>query len=205
MTITWYGHSCFRIDTAEGSAVLDPYGPGSVPGLRLPALAADLVLCSHGHRDHSCAEAVTLTGRTPAWKVERLETFHDEQNGALRGPNTVHILEAEGLRLAHLGDLGHMLSPAQLAALGRIDVLLIPVGGFFTIGPDTAAALAKAVGARITVPMHYRGPGFGYEVIGPVEDFLRHFENVTELDDNVLRPETLEGPVVVRLRCPAVR
>ena len=91
MKITWYGHSCFGIETAEGSAVLDPYGPGSVPGLKLPSLTADLVLCSHGHRDHGCAEAVALTGRTPTMRVERLETFHDEKGGALRGPNTVHI------------------------------------------------------------------------------------------------------------------
>ena len=202
MKLTWYGHSCFLVETAEGSAVLDPYAPGSVPGLSLPPLRADLVLCSHGHRDHGYAAGVALSGARPALRVERLETFHDDRKGALRGPNTVHILEAEGLRLAHLGDLGHMLSPEQLAALGRVDILLIPVGGHYTIGPDTALALAAAVGARITVPMHYRGEGFGYEVIGPVEPFLAGREKVLRLESNVLRPEEVETPATVLLRCP---
>ncbi len=202
MRITWHGHSCFQIDTAEGSVVLDPYGPGSVPGLKLPELTADLVLCSHGHRDHGFAQAVTLTGKRPSLRVERLETFHDAQNGALRGTNTVHILEAEGLRVAHLGDLGHLLSPAQLAALGQLDVLLIPVGGHYTIGPEQAAELAEAIHARITVPMHYRGPGFGYEVIGPAEDFLRRRSPVVELEQSCFDPADWAGPVSLRLRCP---
>lgn len=203
MKITWYGHSCFLVETAEGSALLDPYSPGSVPGLELPPLTADLVLCSHDHRDHGCREAATLTGRTPSLHVETLDTWHDDRGGSLRGPNTVHLLEAEGLRLVHLGDLGHMLSPAQISALGRVDLLLIPVGGYYTIGPETAAELVRALRPGITVPMHYRGPGFGYPVIGPVEDFLRLCGPVRELESNVLRPETVETPCVLRLRCPA--
>ena len=202
MKLTWLGHSCFLVETAAGSALLDPYAPGSVPGLRLPELTADLVLCSHGHRDHGYREGVKLSGREPAFSVSTLDTWHDDRGGALRGPNTVHILEAEGLRLAHLGDLGHMLSPEQIAALGRVDILLIPVGGHYTIGPDTAAELAKAVGAGVTVPMHYRGANFGYDVICPVEPFLQRRERVLRLESNVLRPEELETPVTAVLRCP---
>lgn len=202
MKITWYGHSCFLVETAEGSVLLDPYAPGSVPGLRLPEVSADLVLCSHGHSDHSWREGVKLSGREAKLHVEKLETFHDEKQGALRGPNTIHVLEAEGLRLAHLGDLGHMLSDGQIAALGRVDILLIPVGGYFTIGPDTAADLAEKLQSPITVPMHYRGRNFGYEVIGPVEDFLRRRDRVLRLEENVLRPEALETPVTAVLRCP---
>ena len=202
MKIQWLGHSCFLVETGEGSAVLDPYSPGSVPGFRLPPLTADLVLCSHGHRDHGYARGVALSGQAATLRVEQIPCWHDDREGALRGPNIIHILEAEGLRLAHLGDLGHMLSPEQLAAQGRIDVLLIPVGGHYTIGPDTAAALTKAIAPRIAVPMHYRGPGFGYDVIGPVADYTRHFERVLELDSPVLRPEQIEGKAVVQLRCP---
>ena len=202
MKITWYGHSCFLVETAEGSAVLDPYAPGSVPGLELPKLRADLALCSHEHRDHGYREGVSLSGRMPTLRVEKLETFHDEKSGALRGPNTVHVLEAEGLRLAHLGDLGHMLSEEQIRSLGRVDILLIPVGGHYTIGPETAAELAEALRPGITVPMHYRGEGFGYEVIGPAEPFLRRRERVVRLESNVLRPEELEKPVTAVLRCP---
>ncbi len=202
MKITWYGHSCFLVETGSGSAVLDPYAPGSVPGLKLPALEADLVLCSHEHSDHNYRQGVALSGKAAALRVEKIKSFHDKMHGVLRGPNTIHVLEAEGLRLAHLGDLGHMLSEEQLAALGRVDILLIPVGGHFTIGPDTAAELAEKLQPAITVPMHYRGEGFGYAVIGPVEDFLCRRDNVLRLEGNVLRPEELETPVTAVLRCP---
>ena len=202
MKITWYAHSCFLVETADGSAVLDPYAPGSVPGLSLPPLEADLVLCSHEHSDHNYREGVKRSGKETKLHIERIETFHDEKQGALRGPNTIHVLEAEGLRVAHLGDLGHMLSDEQIAALGRVDILLIPVGGYFTIGPDVAAELAERLQPAITVPMHYRGAGFGYEVIGPVEDFLCRRDKVQRLETNILRPEELETPVTVVLRCP---
>lgn len=201
MKLTWHGHSCFRLEAEEGSVVLDPYAPGSVPGLRLPPLSADLVLCSHGHRDHGYAEGVRLSGRSPAFTVERIPCFHDDKCGSLRGENLIHVIGAEGLRIAHLGDLGHMLSPEQIETLGRPDVLLIPVGGHYTIGPDTAAELARAVGARITVPMHYRGEGFGYDVIGPVTDFAERMDSVRVSDSNVLDPAQ-EEPGVIILRCP---
>ena len=202
MKLRWYGHSCFLVETAEGSALLDPYAPGSVPGLALPPLTADLVLCSHGHADHGYRRGASLSGRPCGIRVETLETFHDEKGGALRGPNTVHILEAEGLRLVHLGDLGHMLSPEQIAALGKVDILLIPVGGHYTIDAKTADCVAKAIGARLTVPMHYRGAGFGYDVIGPVEDFLALRERIVRLDSAAFDPDAIEGEATVVLSCP---
>ena len=126
MKLTWYGHSCFLLETAEGSVVFDPYAPGSVPGVELPrGLTADAVHCSHGHKDHGYAAGVTLSGRKPGFVLQSIPCFHDDRRGALRGENRITVLEAEGLRLAHLGDLGHALSPEQLAVLGRIDVLLI--------------------------------------------------------------------------------
>ena len=150
--------------------------------------------------DHNYRQGAALSGRETKLRVRKLETFHDGKKGALRGPNTIHVLEAEGLRLAHLGDLGHMLSEEQIAALERVDIMLIPEGGYFTIGPYTAAELAEKLRPAITVPMHYRGEGFGYEVIGPVEDFLRRRDKVLRLETNVLRPETLETPVTAVLK-----
>ncbi len=202
MKITWLGHACFLVETAEGSVLLDPYSPGSVPGLRLPPVTADLVLCSHEHRDHGYREAAQLSGKRPTLRVETLDCWHDDRGGALRGKNRIHILEAEGLRLVHLGDLGHPLSPEQLAALGRVDLLMIPVGGHYTIGPETAAELVRALRPGITLPMHYRGEGFGYDVIGRVEPFLKLAGRVQYLDGSMLRPEEAEPPVTVVLRCP---
>lgn len=184
MKITWYGHACFKIETAEGSLVLDPYAPGSVPGLSLPALMADKVLCSHGHSDHNYTEAVTLSGREPALRISRLPCFHDGERGRLRGKNLISVIEAEGLRLAHLGDLGHMLAPSQLAALGRVDVLLVPVGGFYTIDARQAQALCTALRPGIVVPMHYRAGSCGLSNVAPVADFLRLRSDVVFADSS---------------------
>ena len=129
MKIIWNGHSCFTLDTAQGRVVLDPYQDGSVPGLSPLRLTADLVLCSHEHRDHGARDSVTLSGRSASVQVEELHTFHDPEQGALRGLNIIRILSAEGLRVAHLGDLGCDLTPEQTERLTGLDALMIPVGG----------------------------------------------------------------------------
>lgn len=200
MKITWYGHACFKIETAEGSLVLDPYAPGSVPGLSLPALMADKVLCSHGHSDHNYTEAVTLSGREPALRISLIPCYHDGERGRLRGENLVSVIEAEGLRFAHLGDLGHMLAPSQLAALGRVDVLLVPVGGFYTIDARQAQALCTALRPGIVVPMHYRAGSCGLSNVAPVADFLRLRSDVVFADSSCFDPKTLPAPVTLVLK-----
>lgn len=199
MKITWYGHACFKIETAEGSVVIDPYAPGSVPGLRLPAMTADKVLCSHGHSDHNCAEAVTPSGREAALKISLIPCFHDGERGRLRGENFISVIEDEGLRLAHLGDLGHSLSPSLLAALGRVDVLLVPVGGFYTIDAQQAQALCAALNPRIVVPMHYRSDTCGLSNVAPAEDFLRLRSDVIYADSPCFDPKTLTSSVTLVL------
>ena len=203
MKLTWYGHSCFLAETADGSVLFDPYAPGSVPGLSLPSLTADAVVCSHGHRDHGWAEGVQLSGNTPGFRLLSIPSFHDGMHGMLRGRNTITVLEAEGLRLAHLGDLGHELNREALDALGHLDVLLIPVGGHYTIDAKQAAALVGALKPALTIPMHYRGAGFGYDVIGPVEDFTAYFDAVCFPDTNILDPKDASAPIAV-LKCPVV-
>ena len=202
MKLTWYGHACFLVRTAEGSVVFDPYAPGSVPGLRLPPLTADAVSCCHAHSDHGWAEGVHLTGNTPRFTLRTVPCFHDGLHGALRGRNRIAVLEAEGLRVVHLGDLGHPLSAEQIREIGRPDLLLIPVGGHFTIDAAAAAQTARALGAKLTVPMHYRGSGFGYDVIAPVDDFAAQFDAVRYLESSELDPASA-GEGVVILRCPA--
>ncbi|MGI5976952.1 MAG: MBL fold metallo-hydrolase [Candidatus Limivicinus sp.] len=193
MKLIWHGHSCFELVSSLGSAVFDPYEPGSVPGLGELKLEADMVLCSHGHRDHGYLEGVKLSGRSCGLKVETVESFHDEVKGRKRGGNLIHIVDAGDMRFVHLGDLGHPLSREQLERLGRVDVLMIPVGGFYTIDGREAISTVKKINPRITVPMHYRGAGFGYSEISTAEDFLKGAENVKYYGGNVLEPEKVRG------------
>lgn len=170
MTITWLGHSCFILESEGFRVLLDPYK--GVQGLPDVEAEADAVYCSHGHLDHAYTEKVRLTeGKENPFAVHEVSVFHDDAGGAKRGPNTIRKFTAEGVSVAHMGDLGHALSPEQLADLGRCDVLLIPVGGFFTIDAPTAKAVADAVGANVVVPMHYRNGPTGFDVLGTLEDF----------------------------------
>ena len=182
MKLTWYGHSCFKLESACGSVVFDPYAPGSVPGWVLPDIEADEVICSHGHSDHNFAEGVRLTGGAFTGGIVRVHGFHDHHGGSRRGENTMTLIEADGVRAAHLGDIGCPLTDEQLAALGRVDVLMLPVGGYYTVGPEEAMGIVRALRPAITVPMHYRAGAFGYEVIGPVEPFLELAGSVKRIE-----------------------
>lgn len=170
MTITWMGHSCFMLESEGFRVLLDPYK--GVQGLADIETEADAVYCSHGHLDHAYTEKVRLTsGKANPFAVHEVSVFHDDQGGALRGTNTIRKFTAEGLSVAHLGDLGHLLSPEQLAELGHCDVVLTPVGGYFTIDASAAKAVTDAIGANVVVPMHYRNGQAGFDVLGTLEDF----------------------------------
>ncbi len=186
--LTWYGHSCFRLDFQEGGSVIfDPYAPGSVPGVELPeGLIAELVLCSHGHGDHNAAGRVALSGKEPGFTVSAIDTYHDPKKGKLRGPNRIYIVEHSGFRAAHLGDLGCRPEPEQLSALRDLDLLLIPVGGHFTIGPKEARTLLNDLSPRIAVPMHYRRGKQGFPILHPMDSFAKLFDRVAETGSNTL-------------------
>ncbi len=175
--LKWLGHSCFKVSRGDYSVVFDPFEPGSVPGLRDIHERADDVFCSHDHHDHNCREAVALpeTPRPSPFKVTTLSSFHDDQQGRLRGKNTITILEADGLRIAHMGDIGGMPSPIALEKLSGVDVMLLPVGGHYTVGPKEAKAIVDATGPKTVIPMHYRSDRFGFDVLGTVEDFCGLF------------------------------
>ena len=202
MNITWLGHSCFLIESGGYRVVLDPYYVETYPALHV---SADEALCSHGHRDHAFVEAVALSGRDKSespFTVGTVPTFHDDAGGAKRGQNTIHILRAEGLTVAHCGDLGHMPDDAQLAALRGCDALLIPVGGYYTIDAETAKAVADAIAPRVTVPMHDRFGTHGYDEIGTLDEFLALCDaaQVHRLDGNsfTLTKDAPSGVVVPR-------
>ena len=203
MKLVWHGHACYTLESADGTVVFDPYEPGYVPGLSLPELAADVILCSHYHNDHGYAAGVKQLKRRTNLLINDMRTFHDEDNGEKRGENLIHIVDAEGKRIVHMGDLGHMLSSEQIDALGQVDVLMVPVGGFYIIDAATAHELAEKIGAAVTIPMHYKGEGFGYDVLSTVEAYTQLVESV-ELSDSSelsLDGELGEGRTVV-LKCP---
>ena len=197
MKITWYGHACFALESADGRVVFDPYAPGKVPGWKLPELEAELVLCSHGHTDHSWAEGVTLSGRPFTGSVTQIPSFHDDRGGALRGENTISVVEAEDLRIAHMGDIGCMLTAEQLSALGRVDLMMIPVGGHYTVDARGAREIVQAVKPGIVIPMHFRGRGFGFPVIGKVEPFLKFAGNVKEIEGMSYTVDLADAPATI--------
>ena len=171
--IKWLGHSCYSVTSNDYTIVLDPYAPNSVPGLTPLEVSANRVLCSHKHGDHGCEEAVTLIeNETSPFNILKIDTWHDDANGTLRGANRIHILEAHGMRIVHLGDLGCELTSQQLDQLRNIDVLMIPVGGFYTINGKMARKVAEKLQPRVTLPMHYKTKyNAEWPISGP-EEFL---------------------------------
>lgn len=137
LTLRWHGHACFALTCQDFTVVFDPYEDNYVPGFPPLHLSADLVLCSHQHNDHNAAGIVSLrTGHDNPFHITEIPTFHDPEGGKLRGTNTIHLLEVGKLRVAHFGDLGCPLTPLQRADLLNLDVAMVPVGGYYTIGPE---------------------------------------------------------------------
>ena len=185
--LTWIGHSCFRLDCGGYSIVFDPYQDGSVPGYAPVREEADLVLCSHEHGDHNARGCVKKKkgGENP-FTVIPIPTFHDDRNGAMRGTNTIQLLESDTMRIAHMGDLGCGLTGEQKEMLSGLDVILVPVGGYYTIDAAQAAELVEELAPKIVVPMHYRGDTFGFDVLGTVDDFIQRRGDVRVYGDSRL-------------------
>jgi len=167
MDITWHGHANFTVRGKSASVVVDPFQKEKV-GLPKPRLEGDIVLVSHGHDDHNNVADVAgdpyvidMPGEYESHgvMVEGIPTFHDEQEGAVRGSNIVFSFNLDGFHLVHLGDLGHQLNDEQIERLGDVDILFVPVGGQYTINAKGAAEVLKKLQPRATVPMHYDLPG----------------------------------------------
>ena len=173
LTLRGHGHACFTLTCQDFTVVFDPYEDNYVPGFPPLHLSADLVLCSHQHNDHNAAGIVSLrTGHDNPFRITEIPTFHDPEGGKLRGTNTIHLLEVGKLRVAHFGDLGCPLTPLQRADLLHLDVAMVPVGGYYTIGPEEAKALIDDLQPKVVIPMHYRMGQVGLPAVGEVEDFL---------------------------------
>ena len=177
MEITWYGRACFRLKGREATVITDPCPPST--GFVAGKHDVDLLTISHAHPDHAYTRSITagLTLTRPGeyeyrdLLVTGVRAFHDGERGQQRGENMIFAVEIDGVHVCHLGDLGHLLSEEQLAELGPIDVLLVPVGGETTITPAEAAEVAAQVSPKIVIPMHFALDGASADLLGP-ERFL---------------------------------
>lgn len=194
MNIKWYGHSAFLITTSDGvRIILDPYQSGAFGGALAYGKiseASDIVLTSHDHDDHNYVGDIKgefkLINQPGVYeergiRIEGLATYHDQSSGKERGRNIIYILEIDGLRVAHLGDLGHILDAATLKKMGRVDVLLIPVGGFYTIDPGEASRIIKDIGPQVAIPMHYKTEKCDFP-IAPVTEFTEDRSDVNDIE-----------------------
>ena len=165
MNITWLGQACFKIQGKEVTIITDPYD-GKI-GLKLPRLNAEIVTISHNNYDHNNIKAVSgqpfIIDTPGEYEIKKvfiwgIPSWHDNKEGADRGANTIFIYQFEDIKLAHLGDLGTTLSNGQLEKLEGVDILLIPVGGVYTIDGKKAAEVVNQIEPRIVIPMHYKIP-----------------------------------------------
>ncbi|MCK5768313.1 MAG: MBL fold metallo-hydrolase [Candidatus Atribacteria bacterium] len=191
MKIKWFGHASFLIENEKGiTIVTDPFD--ETLGYKLPRVKANIVTVSHEHFDHNYVRGIK--GRPVVFKgsVKReshkmefrgISTYHDSVFGAQRGKNTVFKINADGLKLCHLGDLGHTLDADKLNEIGNVDVLFIPVGGFYTINSDQAKQIIKEIKPGIIIPMHYKTKAIKFS-IDPIDIFIKGKKNVKILDTN---------------------
>lgn len=171
MQIIWYGQSCFQIissiaKNSQIKIVIDPFD--EQVGLRVPKLQADILLISHPHFDHNNKSAVSgnyflIEGpgeyEIKGVFVQGIHSWHDDKAGRERGANTIYSIEIEEMRICHLGDLGQKeLSAEQLERIGAVDILMIPIGGIYTINASTAFKIMSQIEPKITIPMHYALP-----------------------------------------------
>ena len=197
MLIRHIGHAEFYLMTESGYRIVtDPYDESC--GYPVEKIAADAVLVSHHHHDHDAVENVTgypqiidsagtytLAGDV---RVTALDAFHDDAQGSKRGKTLLFLIETEGLKVAHLGDLGDSLTAEQSRALKNVDLLMIPVGGFFTIDAKKARDIAESLAAKIILPMHYKTRyNEGWPIEGPEAFTGLYAPEEIRTDGNALR------------------
>jgi L-ascorbate metabolism protein UlaG (beta-lactamase superfamily) len=200
MKLKWLGHSCFLITSETGLRIItDPYS--TVNGINYSPVneAADIVTVSHDHLDHNNIaavrgkpEVITGSGTKTAKEIQfkGIASHHDESKGKERGANTIFCFTVDGIRLCHLGDLGHELSREEIAQIGNADVLFIPIGGFFTIDARVATKVADGLKPKVIIPMHYKTPQCDFPITG-VEDFLTGKKNVKKLNTSEMATEII--------------
>jgi L-ascorbate metabolism protein UlaG (beta-lactamase superfamily) len=209
--LRWFGQSFFQLETPLGKKIV--FDPHTIPAFGRPVVSADIICISHEHTDHTKADAIEghkvarifqglknekgrvdwnnidekVGDKVGAIRVRSVPTFHDNENGLARGKNAAFVVEAEGLTFAHLGDVGHELNDEQLRRIGKVDVLVLPIGGTYTINGEQAKKIVANIKPRLhVVPMHYGVPGYD-DLNGP-DEFLdaQPLKIVRQLTSNTL-------------------
>jgi L-ascorbate metabolism protein UlaG (beta-lactamase superfamily) len=213
--IKWLGHASFLITSEKGTRIItDPYNVGGPIKYGAIKETADVVTVSHEHSDHNNVASIggkpqVFKGGPPIIvkdvKLTSIPTYHDENKGRDRGPNLIICMEMDGLRLCHLGDLGHPLSAQEITLVGKVDILLIPVGGFFTVTPAVASDVAARLRPKAVIPMHYKNEKCGYPIAG-VDEFLKNKENVNRINGSEVefKADKLPNAIQVIVLQPAL-
>ncbi len=190
MNIKWFGQASFLITSGTGLRIItDPYTPNERIPYREIEEAADIVTVSHTHADHSNVAGVKgnpvvvkETKEVKGIKFTAIQAFHDARGGAERGNMTMFCFQVDGIRICHCGDLGHMLEKKQIDEIGKVDILLIPVAGNFTVDAVIATEIYQKLGAKIVIPMHYKNARTPNFPVATVDDFIKGKSNVTRLE-----------------------
>jgi len=201
MKVHWIGHASFLITAGNGTRIItDPYDDSI--GYRVPSEAAQVVTVSHDHFDHGNFAAVPGNpqvlkepgaNQVAGLSFNGIRSSHDEAGGTKRGRNVMFTMDIDGMRLAHMGDLGHVLDATQLKELGKVDILLLPVGGVYTVEYNEAWQLVEQVKPRVIIPMHFKTPSLKFD-LAPVERFFKGKKNVKHLNGPEVTVESATLP-----------
>ncbi|KEI03071.1 MBL fold metallo-hydrolase [Clostridium botulinum] len=213
MEITWFGHSSFLIKTKNGKRILtDPFD--KTVGYKTYQDTAHIVTISHHHYDHDYTEGIqgTIDVIDSCGSFEKhgvlikgIPSYHDKSHGSKRGENIIYIIKVDNFNICHLGDLGHKLSKEDIEAIGDIDILLIPVGGIYTINGIDAASVAKDINPKIIIPMHYKTTYLSF-ALDSVDTFVDNMNNVKKLSCSTLKiTEPLNDHCAVKILIPSAQ
>ena len=207
MKLKWLGQASFMITSDSGTKIItDPYQTGGALNYDEIKESADIVTVSHDHFDHNNVasvsgnpEVVKESKDVRGMKFNGIPTYHDDTGGSQRGNNVIFCFEVDGIRVCHFGDLGHPLSDKQVAELGSVDVLLIPVGGNYTIDAKVATEVSDKLAARVIIPMHYNNERCSSFPVAGVEDFLQGKGGVSRLDTSEAEFKAGEMPAPTQI------
>lgn len=163
-------HACFLIDNGKEKLIIDPYDHSI--GYDKVEETVEYVLISHDHYDHNYIKNIKLKDNIGSFVFRKVPSYHDDKQGKLRGDNIIHIIQTDNITICHLGDLGHVLTSEQIEQIGKVDVLLIPVGGTYTIDDKQAVEVVKQINPNTVIPMHYKTEKTHLD-INTVDNFIK--------------------------------